>query len=70
MSEHVDKNPVLLPFGPTRPVPKGHRWCFSCDGTGVHSLTGEGLCRVCQGKGHWNLEDIERYQKDEGYNDG
>ena len=53
---------LILPFGPTRPVPDGYHWCFACDGSGKSS-SGEGQCEVCQGKGHWNKEDIRIYHE-------
>ena len=51
---------LLVPFGPTRPVPKGHRWCFVCDGSG--SKDG-GPCEICKGKGHWNDNDIAEHHQ-------
>lgn len=47
---------VLVPFGPTHPVPAGHKWCFACDGAN----DGPG-CEVCGGKGYHNADDIDRY---------
>lgn len=60
-----EKKTVLMSFGPTRPVPKGHRWCMACDGEGKQwDRNGiEMACEVCQGKGHWNNDDIRRYHE-------
>ncbi|MFH0779781.1 MAG: hypothetical protein V1928_02875 [Parcubacteria group bacterium] len=61
-----DRQIVLVPFGPTRKVPKGHRWCFKCDGAGKDYLPNGKTkkCPVCNGKGHWNAEDIDRWHKE------
>lgn len=56
---------ILVPFGPTREVPKGHRWCNACDGSGIdYTEKDEGEeCEVCKGKGHWNADDIREYHE-------
>jgi hypothetical protein len=46
-------DPILVPFGPTRPVPAGYQWCFACDG-GADSDD----CELCGGKGHWGADDL------------
>lgn len=60
-----EDNPVLVPFGSTRCIPPNHQWCFACDGSGVDSLDDEEKkpCEVCNGKGHWNEEDITEYHR-------
>jgi RecJ-like exonuclease len=54
--------PILVPFGPNRPVPEGYRWCFACNGSGKDCRMG-GSCQFCDGKGHWNAEDIKKYHE-------
>ena len=56
-----NEGPVLVPFGPDREVPKCHRWCNACDGSGNDSLKDDAKCVVCHGKGHWNAKDIDQY---------
>ena len=54
---------ILLPFGPTREVPEGYRWCFACDGSGKARYEDDAPCEVCRGKGHWNADDLRAYHK-------
>lgn len=57
----ADEGPIIVPFGPTRAVPPGHRWCMACDGSGEDLLTQGEPCEVCNGKGYWNAVDIQEY---------
>ncbi|MFA6604199.1 MAG: hypothetical protein WCT10_05205 [Patescibacteria group bacterium] len=57
--------PILVPFGPTGPVPAGHQHCFACDGTGEDTNANDAKekCPVCAGKGFHSPQDIDRYHQ-------
>ena len=41
-----------------KPVPKGHKRCFDCSGFGIKDSES---CKVCKGKGYWNIVDMQDY---------
>jgi hypothetical protein len=63
MSEEKNDGPVLITFGPRGPVPKNHRHCNACDGSGESSCGDGEKCEVCAGKGYHSQEDIDRYHR-------
>ena len=59
-----DEGPILVPFGPTGPVPEGHQHCNSCINGFKRDGGGNKIpCNICKGKSFWNAVDIREHHE-------